>query len=311
MDAAREMIFMAYPERRRQRIGDVNGVATRTEKITRRTTRPVEDTVHETEDHDGFHEAAAQEETAPTADRRVGIMSFTRRDAREEVVAGTTTRTATKRETDSEQDARVAREKAAWAEEEKRRGLAEEIFHANLNQSSKLAAQVGLPDLFQWKARNEVQRVDLDREVEQSDAQAEMATTATQISHYMAEAASGANSWEYRRAILGKARVQVGSHITEISALKNRYHDKFAEFAGAPQASTEVEQRMAELDKRRQFLEDYYGVLDRLASNDDFAASDMSRLGSNNPEVTPEMVRNSSRMKLGTRRRRRVWSDVA
>lgn len=214
-------------------------------------------------------------------------------------------------ETEAEQDARVEREKAEWRAQETRRQVSEEVLHARLQESGRLAAQVGLPDLYQWTQERQVDRLDLDRQTEQTEAQTQMQTTTQELSRCVAEANRSGNSWEYRKAILGKARGQVASHLTELSALKARYHDKFAEFTGQDRMQGELEQKMGEVEKRRKFLEDYYGVLEQLAGNGEGAQSEMKRLGAANPELTPELVRNSSKMRLAARRRRNVWEEVA
>jgi hypothetical protein len=103
----------------------------------------------------------------------------------------------------------------------------------------------------------------------------------------------------------------VASHMSELSAIKAKYHEKFAEFAGKPELQTDLEQRMGEVEKRRKFLEEYYSALEKLAGNDSLVGADLKSLGQEGADVAPELVRNSSKMRQMARRRRNVWQQVA
>lgn len=321
MDAAREMMFMAIPERRRMRVGDTTATTTQQgERITRRSTRP-DDTggsraVPATDERGwpdslgldgGSEEILSAESASENQDRRfvdTDAENSEKKMSRREVKNS-------QGETESEQNARVEREKAAWKEEDARRKASEAVLHQRLNESGKLAAQVGMPGLQQWKKQREVQRMDLERETEQSDYQVKLDGTTQEINRFMAAAQSASGSWEYRRSILNRARGTVTAHLGELSAIRAKFGDKLADFAGQSQMQSELETKMSDVDKRRKFLEDYYGVLERLAGRDDFAGADLNRLSGEASTVSPEMARTASRMRVMARRRRNVWQDVA
>jgi hypothetical protein len=222
------------------------------------------------------------------------------------------TRRGPKGETDEQAKARVEREKAEYAANEKSRQAVEASYSEKLAQEGRLAAQIGLPGLAQWQKEQSVARTDQDREAEKAEYETRMASTAQQLSQAISEASHENGSWDARRSVLGKAKVSVAAHLADLSSLKSSYYDKLAGIAGDTQERLvqDVQQKMSEVDQRKQFLESYYSVLERLAGNDEAAATDLKQLGATHAEIDPEMVRSSSKMRLAARRRSQTWQEL-
>lgn len=214
-------------------------------------------------------------------------------------------------ETPSQVSARIEREKAEWKNGEQRRQAFDAMLRENLGQTRKLAAQNGIPELTAlYQAQREMRRVEAEKNEANAEVQANLSASNAQIQSLMSAARDGSASWEYRRSVLGRARLAVADHLVALHQVQDRIHDKFAEFAGKPELVSELGGQATEVDQRKRVMEEYYGVLESLVGGGGDEA-DLDRLGSTTAAVAPEVVRNSSTMRLMARRRRNFWAEVA
>jgi hypothetical protein len=214
-------------------------------------------------------------------------------------------------ETEAQQKARVEREKAQWREEDKRRQNFEHILHERLSETRRYAAQNGIPQLTQlYKQQREMREVQEEKDEAATDVQTQLGASATQIQSLMAQARDRNVSWEYRRSVLSRARLAVSDHLAALHQIQDRCYDKFAEFAGKPEVEAQINAQMGDLDTRKRAMDEYYNVLERLASGDSNVGG-LDRVAGRVGNVAPEIVRNSSAMRLLARRRRNFWAEIA
>lgn len=214
-------------------------------------------------------------------------------------------------ETAAEQKSRIEREKAEWSASESRRRAFEEAMRHNLGETGKLAAQNGIPQLTAlYAAQREMRRFETEKNEASTDVQTQLGASNAQIQSLVSEARNGSSSWAYRRAVLGRARVAVADHLTALRQVQDRCYEKLASFAGKPDLLSDLSVQASEVEQRRRVMEEYYGVLERLVSGNDEEGG-LDRLGSAAGRVAPEVVRNSSTMRLMARRRRNFWAEIA
>lgn len=276
MDAA--VLFLTDADRRRMRMGEVSASARSAPRRIRRRDEAAEEAPAED----------APAEDAPDTEEEPGRPSD-----------------------EKQQTARVAREKARWREEEKRRNHFDLILKQRLGETTQLAAQNGIPQLtVLYQQQREMRIAEAEKEETTTDVQSQLGASAAQIQSMMGQARDQNVSWEYRRSVLSRARLAVADHLAALHQVQDRYYGKFAEYAGKPDMVADLTARTSDIEQRKRFMEEYYDVLQRLAGGDT-STSGLDRISGSGQRIAPEIVRNSSTMRLLARRRRNVWAEIA
>jgi hypothetical protein len=137
-----------------------------------------------------------------------------------------------------------------------------------------------------------------DRQVQPLDLEAQAAKQALdsrlelfnrQMAEVMRQAGGPGQAAESRRRLLAQSRSLVAEHLSTLGALSDQFHEKLADFAGAPQAQSEIALRLQEIQARRSALEEYYELLGHIAGPG-AGAAEIGRVA-DNAQADPGLVR--------------------